>query len=86
MEEYINALNERIEYFHQNGARSSDQSFAKVLKVDVTRDQAEQYFEEIKHGEDLDEEDLSRLSGYILTEVSKTYKNIIGLYSFILDQ
>ena len=84
VEEYINALNERIEYFHQNGARSSDQSFAKVLKVDVTKDQAEQYFEQIKHGEDLDEEDLSRLSGYILTEVSKTYKKYNWVVQFHL--
>ncbi|RAS78691.1 glucuronate isomerase [Priestia endophytica] len=74
LDDYINALLIRIEYFHHHGARSSDQSFSEVILTGLEKEKAESYFSSLKLGESLDSQSLKLLSGYILTELSKAYK------------
>ncbi|CDQ37920.1 glucuronate isomerase [Virgibacillus salexigens] len=74
LDHYIHALLSRIAYFHQHGARSSDQSFTEVVLPGLTKEEAISYFNKLKQGEGLDNRSLKLLSGYLLTELSKAYK------------
>lgn len=74
-DDYIQMLLKRIDYFHQHGARSSDQSFSELPITGVGKNEAASYFDTLRSGGELDDQSLKRLSGYIFTELSKAYKH-----------
>lgn len=74
-DDYIEALGERVRYFHQHGARSADQSFSEVVLIGIEKEDVQAYFQQLKDGASLDPYILRQLSGYLLTTLAKSYKH-----------
>ncbi|GAA6817700.1 glucuronate isomerase [Helicobacter pylori] len=81
---YISALKERIYYFDRNGALSSDQSFEKTPCVNVDAEEADKLFEKMLNGGVIEETKQYALAGFIMTEISKVYKELGWVVQFHL--
>lgn len=81
---YISALKERIYYFDRNGALSSDQSFEKTPCVNVDAEEAARLFEKVLNGGFIQETEQYELAGFIMTELSKVYKELSWVVQFHL--
>ncbi|MDT3958609.1 glucuronate isomerase [Staphylococcus kloosii] len=81
---YISALKERIYYFDRNGALSSDQSFEKTPCVTVDAEEAVKLFEKVLNGGVIEETEQYELAGFIMTELSKVYKELSWVVQFHL--
>lgn len=81
---YISALKERIYYFDRNGALSSDQSFEKTPYVNVDAEEAARLFEKVLNGGFIQETEQYELAGFIMTELSKVYKELSWVVQFHL--
>lgn len=84
LESYINALKSRVYYFDRQGAKSADQSFEKIPLMSMTSEKANQAFEDLVNGQSISETQQYELAGYILTEISKVYKELDWVVQFHL--
>ncbi|MCD8848759.1 glucuronate isomerase [Staphylococcus arlettae] len=82
--EYITALKARIYYFDRHGALSSDQSFEHTPTVHLSTEEATALFKTLQANESISEADQYALAGYILTELSKVYKELGWVIQFHL--
>lgn len=74
LEEYIRSLHERINYFKEHGCKASDHSFEKVPVASINEEEAAELFEKFKNGEEIGDENQSKLTSYTFKELSAKYK------------
>ncbi|ONI37888.1 glucuronate isomerase [Candidatus Epulonipiscium fishelsonii] len=67
------ALLERLEFFHENGARVSDHALDEVLYASSTEKEVSEIFQKALKGEELSLIELKQYKGYILTQLGKAY-------------
>jgi glucuronate isomerase len=73
LEGFLNALQQRVDYFHENGGRASDHDIQKMEYVETTKEEIEVIFKKGLNGEPLSNEELIAYRWYLLTELGKMY-------------
>ncbi|WP_342046403.1 glucuronate isomerase [Bacillus sp. OTU530] len=69
----LNALKQRVEFFHQNGGRASDHDIQKMEYIEVTQGEVEEIFRKRLSGEQLSSEELVAYRSFLLKELGKMY-------------
>lgn len=70
---FINALKQRVEFFHENGGRASDHDIQKMEYVETTKQEVEVIFNKRLSGEQLSNDELVAYRCYLLKELGKMY-------------
>ncbi|MFP7298838.1 glucuronate isomerase [Neobacillus niacini] len=70
---FLNALQERVDFFHENGGRASDHDIQKMEYVETTKEEIEVIFKKGLKGEQLSNEELIAYRWFLLTELGKMY-------------
>ncbi|MFJ5758795.1 glucuronate isomerase [Neobacillus sp. NPDC093182] len=73
LEGFLNALQQRVDYFHENGGRASDHDIQKMEYVETTKEEIEVIFKKGLNGEQLSNEELIAYRWFLLTELGKMY-------------
>lgn len=84
LKSYINALKARVYFFDRQGAKSSDQSFESVPLMTATEEEAQAIYNQLAVGNSVTETEQYELAGYILTEISKVYRELGWVVQFHL--
>lgn len=74
LSDYVKALENRVDYFNENGAKSADQSFAEVVLTGLSEEEAAAYFTDLQNGKKLNNQKTRELAGWLLTHLAKSYK------------
>jgi len=70
---FLNALRQRVEYFHENGGRASDHDIQKMEYVDTTKQEVVAIFNKRVSGEQLSNKELTAYRIFLLKELGKMY-------------
>lgn len=70
---FLGALEERLDYFVENGCRVSDHSLEGNFYQKTTREEANAIFTSRLTGAEITEEDAGKFKGYILTKLGQFY-------------
>ena len=70
---FIEALKQRVEFFHENGGRASDHDIQKMEYVETTKQEVESIFNKRVSGEQLSNEELIAYRIFLLKELGKMY-------------
>jgi glucuronate isomerase len=70
---FLNALGQRVDFFHENGGRASDHDIQKMEYVETTKEEIEVIFKKGLNGEQLSNEELIAYRWFLLTELGKMY-------------
>ncbi|MEH7415215.1 glucuronate isomerase [Neobacillus drentensis] len=70
---FLNALKQRVEYFHEHGGRASDHDIQKMEYVEITKQEVEAIFNKRVSGEQLSNEELIAYRIFLLKELGKMY-------------
>ncbi|MDQ1004704.1 glucuronate isomerase [Neobacillus niacini] len=73
LEGFLNALQQRVDFFHENGGRASDHDIQKMEYVETTKEEIEVIFKKGLNGEQLFNEELIAYRWFLLTELGKMY-------------
>ena len=65
---FMDALDKRHSFFHDNGCRLSDHGIETAIAVDYTLKEIETIFEKIRRGSDLDENEIKKFKSCMLHE------------------
>lgn len=74
LSKYVFALKQRIDYFYENGAKSSDHSFSEVILTGVSEESASTSFSKLENGGKITLRESRELAGYLLEQLAKYYK------------
>lgn len=74
LSDYVTALDQRVDYFHEHGAKSADQSFSEVVLTGLSEEDAAAYFTALRNGKTLDNQKTRKLAGYLLARLASSYK------------
>lgn len=69
----LEALQQRVDYFHDNGCRVSDLGFHQIPSFESKATGLDQLFKSVLNGTNLDSEQKENLQGYVLTALCKMY-------------
>jgi glucuronate isomerase len=70
---FLNALQQRVDFFHENGGRASDHDIQRMEYVETTKEEIEVIFKKGLSGEQLSNEELVAYRWFLLTELGKMY-------------
>ncbi|OIK07159.1 glucuronate isomerase [Bacillus sp. MUM 116] len=70
---FLNALKQRVDFFHENGGRASDHDIQKMEYVETTKQEIETIFNKRLSGGELTDEELKAYRAFLLTELGKMY-------------
>ncbi|MEH7117947.1 glucuronate isomerase [Neobacillus vireti] len=70
---FLDALKQRVNYFHENGGRASDHDIQKMEYVETTKQEVEAIFNKRLSGEQLTHGELIAYRIFLLTELGKMY-------------
>ncbi|MCH6265943.1 glucuronate isomerase [Neobacillus citreus] len=73
LDSFLQALKQRVDYFHENGGRASDHDIQKMEYVHTTKEEISPIFDKKFNGEELDEEEITLYRAFLLTELGKMY-------------
>ena len=73
LEGFLKALQQRVDFFHENGGRASDHDIPKMEYVETTKKEIEAIFNKRVSGEQLSNEELIAYRCFLLTELGKMY-------------
>ncbi|WP_045516953.1 glucuronate isomerase [Neobacillus niacini] len=73
VEGFLNALQQRVDFFHENGGRASDHDIQKMEYVETTQEAIEVIFKKRLSGEQLSNDELLSYRCFLLTELGKMY-------------
>ncbi|WP_153721365.1 glucuronate isomerase [Sporosarcina cascadiensis] len=71
----LNALEERIQYFHDRGCRVSDHALDTVTYNEVTEDEAALIYKKAMHGDSLTTDEIVKYRTFLLLFLSKQYSS-----------
>lgn len=69
----LDALQQRVDYFHDNGCRVSDLGFHQIPSFDPKATGLDQLFKSVLNGTNLETDQKENLQGYVLTALCKMY-------------
>ncbi|MEP3390112.1 MAG: glucuronate isomerase [Reichenbachiella sp.] len=69
----LEALQQRVDYFHKNGCRVSDLGFNQIPAFDPKASGLDQHFTSVLGGQKLDLETIENLQGFVLAALCKMY-------------
>ncbi len=72
-DDLLAGLQNRVDFFHENGGRASDHDMPKMVYKETTKDEAEAVFNKRISGEELTGEDLLAYRSFLLKELGKMY-------------
>jgi glucuronate isomerase len=70
---FLQAIQQRVDYFHELGGRASDHDIQKMDYVQTTKEQIQAIFEKRIRDEDLSEAEITSYRSFLLTELGKMY-------------
>jgi glucuronate isomerase len=70
---FLKALQQRVDFFHENGGRASDHDIPKMEYVETTKEEIEGIFNKRVSGEQLSNDELVAYRWFLLTELGKMY-------------
>ncbi|MEH7012174.1 glucuronate isomerase [Neobacillus niacini] len=73
VEGFLKALQQRVDFFHENGGRASDHDIQKMEYVETTQEAIEVIFNKRLSGEQLSNDELISYRCFLLTELGKMY-------------
>jgi len=73
LKDFVNALKERVNYFHKHGGRASDHDMPFLIYRAVDETEAEAIFLKRLQGSSLDEQEIIAYRAYLITELGKMY-------------
>lgn len=73
LDSFLQALKQRVDYFHENGGRASDHDIQKMEYVQTTKEEISPIFDKKFNGEELNEEEITLYRAFLLTELGKMY-------------
>ncbi|MGG3467209.1 glucuronate isomerase [Neobacillus pocheonensis] len=73
LESFLQALKQRVDYFHENGGRASDHDIQKMEFVEPSQEEVELIFNKRLSGEVLSEEEVIAYRAFLLKELGKMY-------------
>ncbi|WP_394234355.1 glucuronate isomerase [Niallia oryzisoli] len=73
VDSFLQALRQRVEYFHEHGGRASDHDIQKMEYVQTTKEEIEPIFTKRLNGSELTEKELMLFRAFLLTELGKLY-------------
>ncbi|MDR7076936.1 glucuronate isomerase [Neobacillus niacini] len=74
LEGFLAALQQRVDYFHENGGRASDHDIQKLeVYVETTQEEAERIFNKGLSGDQLSDEEINAYRCFLLTKLGKMY-------------
>ncbi|MFJ7365678.1 glucuronate isomerase [Peribacillus frigoritolerans] len=71
--ELIKGLQNRVDFFHENGGRAADHDITYIEYKEVTLAEAETIFTKRMNGESLSQEELTKYRSFLLKELGKMY-------------
>jgi len=75
LRDLLNALEERIDFFHEHGCRLADHGVEKIYHAESTEAELEDAFGKIRKGNALNDQQKKALSYTILLELARMYKS-----------
>ncbi|OLS40588.1 glucuronate isomerase [Bacillus sp. MRMR6] len=73
LDHFLQALKQRVDYFHEHGGRASDHDIQKMDYVQTTKEEIQAIFEKRMRDEELSEADITSYRSFLLTELGKMY-------------
>lgn len=73
LDAFLQALKQRVDFFHENGGRASDHDIQKMEFVQTTKEVISPIFDKRFNGEELNEEEIMLYRAFLLTELGKMY-------------
>ncbi|MFH5835139.1 glucuronate isomerase [Proteiniclasticum sp. C24MP] len=70
----IKAVENRVDFFHEHGARLSDHALDTVFFAEATREEVENIISSALSGKEISKEDTEKYKTFILIELGKMYK------------
>lgn len=70
---FLQALKQRVDFFHQNGCRASDHDIQKMVYVNGTIEEVETIFNKRLKGDTLSEDEQAVYKSFVLKELGKLY-------------
>ncbi len=72
-EDFLKALENRVDFFHENGARVSDHGLDTLLYMDASLEEVIEIFNKKLNGEVLTNDDIAKYQGYTIIQLAKMY-------------
>lgn len=72
---FLEALQQRVDYFHQHGCCASDHDLPSLDYVVPTAKEFDEIFQKRRQGEELTKDEINGWKGYLLTELGKMYSS-----------
>lgn len=73
LDDLLQALQNRIDFFHEQGGRVSDLGFNQIPNIDLDNTDLDSNFKKVLSGNSLTSEEVDLLQGQVLTELCKMY-------------
>ncbi|MEW9053901.1 MAG: glucuronate isomerase [Neobacillus sp.] len=73
LDQFLQAIQQRVDYFHEHGGRASDHDIQKMDYVQTTKEQIQAIFEKRIRDEELSEGEITSYRSFLLTELGKMY-------------
>ncbi|WBL15605.1 glucuronate isomerase [Sutcliffiella sp. NC1] len=73
LDSFLQALQQRVDYFHENGGRASDHDIQKLEYVETTKEEAAPIFAKRLNGEELTDNELTAYQSFLLKQVGMMY-------------
>jgi glucuronate isomerase len=73
LDHFLQAVQQRIDYFHEHGGRASDHDIQKMDYVQTSKDEIQVIFEKRMRDEELSEAEITSYRSFLLTELGKMY-------------
>lgn len=73
LDSFLQALRQRVEYFHEHGCRASDHDIQKMEYVQTAKEEIEPILTKRLNGSELTENELILYRAFLLTELGKMY-------------
>jgi glucuronate isomerase len=73
LDHFLQAVQQRVDYFHEHGGRASDHDIQKMDYVQTAKDEIQAIFEKRIRDEELSEAEITSYRSFLLTELGKMY-------------
>lgn len=73
LDEFLSALKQRVDYFHEHGGRASDHDIPKLEYVETTKEEVQTIFLKGLNEEQLSDKEIATYRVFLLTELGKMY-------------
>ncbi|WP_211746131.1 glucuronate isomerase [Paenibacillus sp. Marseille-Q4541] len=73
LDEFVAALQQRVDYFHEHGGRASDHDIQKLDYAEISKDAADAIFNKRLQNQPISDAEIDNYRSYLLKELGKMY-------------